>query len=466
MVFQVRRPVQSDPDVLAAYRHDASPLVGDPQAVARPEDPGEAADLLAEAASQGIPVTPCGGRTSTTGGGLARSGWALSCERLAGVEDIDPVRLVAVVRAGTILGDFKDAARDQGLLYPPDPTSEKECSLGGTVACDASGARSFRYGATRRWVRGVEVACADGSLRWFRRRLCAKDAAGYAGLRDLVDLVCGSEGTLGFVTRVEVALVPLPEAFLAAMAFFSDVPSALGFVGRARGGDGGVVPRCLELLDSVCLGIMRDQRSGLAVPAGAGAAIFFEEEHAAGAEPAVLDRWSELLDRSPGAMPADTLVASGRAQQERLRALRHAVPVTLNELGRTQAEAGGMRLSTDWAVPFAALAGLMERADGWMAEARIGHVARFGHVGDGHPHYSLIARDGDEAIRAHGVADRMCREACALGGTVTAEHGIGKLKRSFAAACIDPIQWEAMRAVKRVFDPAGILAPGNLFPDL
>ncbi len=476
MVGESPDPVQSpnkdhllvtDPEVLAGYCRDASPLIGSPEGLLRPDSAQEVAFWLREAVARGVPVTPCGLRSSTTGSGLASSGWALSCERLQSPLELDSERSIATVGAGVVLRDFKDELESHGWFYPPDPTSERECSMGGTVACDASGARSYRYGPTHRWLRGLEVALMDGSVRWFRRRLVEKDASGYACLRDLVDLFCGSEGTLGVITRVEVDLLPKPEAFLGALAFFDSVASALHFVGQARQEQRrgtSIQPRCLELLDATCLEIMRQQDSGVIIPNGAGAAIFFEEEHLAGEEDRVLAAWWSLLESFAGSYAADTVVATDRARKEELRSLRHAVPAHLNEEGARFMEHGGKKLSTDWAVPFEHLARFMVDADGWLEEAGIHRVARFGHVGNGHPHYNLMLKDGAEVERGERVVRRMCERACELGGTISAEHGVGKVKRAYARYRFSELELAAMQALKKLLDPAELLAPGNLFP--
>jgi FAD/FMN-containing dehydrogenase len=460
----VQPALVTDAGVLEAYRHDASPIVGNPEALLRPTSAAEAAAALAAARGQGIAVTPCGLRSSTTGSGLAPHGWAMSCERLVGVSEIDVEGRRAIVGAGTVLREFKDEVEAAGLFYPPDPTSEKECSLGGTVACDASGARTYLYGPTHRWLLGVEVAMTDGSVRWFRRRPVDKDASGFAAMRDLVSLLCGSEGTLGFITNVEVKLLPKPPAFTAGLAFFDDLTAALAFVGRARQ-DRTIAPRCLELLDETCLTIMRAQDSGVTLPATAGACVFFEQEHAEGADMAVLEAWWALLEAAPGALADDTVIASDRRQQEELRTLRHAIPATLNEEGASFAAQGGKKVSTDWAVPFEHLPGLMEQSDRWLAEEGLERIARYGHVGNGHPHYNVVVRDAEEAACAARAVDKMCRRACELGGTVSAEHGMGKVKLAYAHHRFSALELAAMRAVKGVFDPEGILAPGNLFPD-
>jgi FAD/FMN-containing dehydrogenase len=457
-----------DADVRDAYAEDASPLRGAPEAVARPDSANDVVALLVEAAARGIPVTPCGLRSSTTGAGLAPRGWTLSTERLTGVVDIDVPRRRAIVAAGTVLREAKDLLETHGLFYPPDPTSERECAIGGTVACDASGARTYRYGPTHRWVRGVEVAGLDGTLRWYRRREVDKDAAGPAALRDPVGWFCGSEGMFGVITKVEVELLPLPVGFLAGMAFFDDLASALRFVGAARAADrrtAGPHPRCLELLDRAALDIMAAVGSGIPIPGEAGACIFFEEEHGEEGSDALLPGWWSLLQSIPGARPDDTAIAVDRAQQDVFRRLRHAVPSRLNEEGRAAASEGGKKVSTDWAVPFEQLLPFMERVDGWLREADLGRVSRYGHVGNGHPHYNIIVRNREEAALASGIVDRMCAEACALGGTISAEHGIGKLKRPYARHRFSDTELAMLRAMKSIFDPRGLLAPGNLFPD-
>ena len=189
------------------------------------------------------------------------------------------------------------------------------------------------------------------------------------------------------------------------------------------------------------------------------------QEHPVGGDLAVMEAWWALLGDSPGARPDDTVIASDHNQQETLRLLRHAVPATLNEEGRRFQAVGGKKVSTDWAVPFEHLAGLMTDSDRWLDEAKIERVARYGHVGDGHPHYNLIVHDAEEAARAAVVVDRMCRRACELGGTVTAEHGVGKVKRRYAQYRFSPLQLTLMKAVKRALDPQGILAPGNIWEE-
>ena len=156
-------------------------------------------------------------------------------------------------------------------------------------------------------------------------------------------------------------------------------------------------------------------------------------------------------------------MADDPTRQAELRSLRHAVPATLNEEGRGYEKDGGRKISTDWAVPFADLPGFVEACDRRLAEAGVERVYRYGHVGNGHPHYNLLVRDDDEKRRADAVVAWMCAEACRRGGTITAEHGMGKVKLHYAKDRFDPLTLAAMKAVKDQFDPQGLLAPGNLF---
>jgi FAD/FMN-containing dehydrogenase len=451
-----------DPDVRESYARDASGLHLVPTGVYRPTSEAEVVAALADARARGWPLTPAGLRSSTVGGPLAARGAVLSLERLDAVRDVDAARGLAVAGPGVVLAALKAAAQAAGAYYPPDPTSEEECTLGGTVATNASGARTLRWGPTRRWVRRLRVVLADGSVLDLRRRGAhRKSTAGYGPFQDPIDLFIGSEGTLGVVTEVEVALLPPPPPFFGAFAYFPDVAAALRFVAAARA-SALLAPRCLELFDATALAIVRPQSRGVAVPAAATALVFFEaDREGPGAAP--LEAWQETL-AAAGALVAATVVAEDAARQRELRRLRHLVPTTLNEWGAAHAAAGGRKVSTDCAVPPERLPELFAAADRLTAAAGVDLVVRYGHVGDGHPHIYMRGRDTAEVERLSDVAAALCAEALRLGGTVAAEHGVGKVKQRFLALQYPPPVLAAMRAVKRGFDPDGLLAPGNIFP--
>jgi glycolate oxidase len=453
-----------DPDVVAGFTEDASGLVGSPSGVVRPRDIADVADAVAYGRANGIAITPAGRFTSTTGAPLAMEGLCLSMTGLDSAPEVDPERGSVIVGAGVVLSDVKAAAAEHGLLYAPDPTSEWECSVGGTVLTDASGARTLKYGATRRYVRRIWGVLGTGESICWSRNEAEKNTAGYAPFRNPVDLLVGSEGTLAVVTRVELDLLPRPQGYTGIVIFFPTLQQLLGFVLAARASKA-LSPRAMELFDTAALEILRPHAGGLAIPSSerAAAAVYVEEEHGHDEMEETLTPWLELME-AHGALVDDTLVADSEDRVLAIRRLRHSVPATLNERARACRDDGGRKISTDWAVPVPELPAMVAAADRLCGEAGVHAWTRYGHIGNGHPHYNMVARNAEELTRYLAVSEAMCREAISRGGTVSAEHGIGKLKRDYLKLQVAPTALAAMRAVKRTFDPDGVLAPGNLFP--
>ena len=456
--------VTRDPEVCDAYASDASGLSRRPEGVARPESEAELREIVLQAGARGEALTPQGLRSSTTGASVAEHGVALSLERMTRIIDIDPARGAARADAGVNLGELKRALRAQGLFYPPDPTSENECTLGGTVACNASGSRTYRYGPTRPWIEALRVVLADGSAHELRRSRTNKNATGYFGFQDAIDLWIGAEGTLGVVTEVELRCLPAPPGDWSALAFFPSWREAVSFVlavdGERRAGK--LAPRCLELFDAVSLSVVAPEASAFRVPANAGAAIEFEEECEPGRELDHFDAWYAAIEAF-GGLAEDTIVARSEAEKLELRKLRHAIPAGMNERGAHAVRQGGRKVSTDYAVPLAALPVLMEDSFRIAAELFGGLTTGYGHVGNGHPHFNLLAEDPEQLEHAMRAARAMTVRALELGGTLSAEHGIGKLKRGLFAELYPSWLVDAMRSVKRSLDPKGLFAPGNLF---
>jgi glycolate oxidase len=460
-----RSSLTTDTSVRAAFARDASGLEMLPDAVARPRSAGEVAELLREASATRTPVTPAGGQSSTTAASIADRGIVLSLKSLDRVLDIDPVARTARVEPGLSVAELKRAVAASGLLWAPDPTSEEEATVGGAIACNASGARSLRYGPTRAHVRRLRVVLADGRLIELERPRVEKNTAGYAFAHDSVDWFVGSEGTLGVIVEAELALVPLPERVLGLAFPFACEADALAFVAAARESVA-VHPRCLELFDARALEIVRDAGGdwgdgGRGDSPGWEAFIYTEEAVGEGAEPA-LDAWLALAEEHH-ALVADTRVFDGEAALREARRLRHAVPAHMNELGSRYRRAGGRKVSTDWAVPYRHLAAAIAAARTAAHRAGIEPPVIYGHAGNGHPHENFIARDADELRRVEQAVEDTLRHVLRLGGTVAAEHGIGKLKPKWLALQASPLQMGAMRALKRELDPLGILAPGNIF---
>jgi FAD/FMN-containing dehydrogenase len=451
--------LELDADVRAAYSADASGLVLVPDAVARPTSADEVAALLTESNATRTAVTAAGAQTSTTAASITDRGVLLSLRAMNRIIALDPVARTVRCEPGVLVGDLKRACAAHGLLLPLDPTSEEECTVGGAVACNASGARSLRYGATRPHVRALRVVLADGTISELRRTALEKNTVGYQLAHDPVDWFVGSEGTLGVVVEAELSLLPLPESVTGLAFPFATEADALRFVVAARDSSA-VSPRCIEFFDVRALDIARTAEGTPGWAEGAQALVYVEEAPRAGA-PAALDDWQALAEGHDATID-DARVYDGEGPLREARRVRHAVPAHMNERGALRRPHGGRKVSTDWAVPFRALPQALAAARAFADEAGIEQAVTYGHAGNGHPHQNFIAHDAAELARIQAVVEATLRGIIALGGTVAAEHGIGKIKQRWLALQMSPLQVRVMRAVKRELDPTGILAPGNV----
>ena len=460
--------VVSDPEVLRGYLTDASNVPGRADGLVRPRSAEEVAAVVAHCQRREIPLTVTASRTSTTAAAVPEGGWLLSMEHLNRILEVGAD--TATAEGGVRLGEFQQAIEESGRFYPPDPTSRHDCTLGASIACNASGARSFRYGPTRDWVESIQAVLPDGavvevgredpvpegwpSLEW--RPPAVKSAAGYQP-GSWLDLFIGQEGTLGVITQATVRLTDLNEAF-GLLAYFPSRNAAIQFMQHARASarqdrSGILSPRCLEYLDRHCLAMAAERVGG--VPEGASAALFCEQEVTPAGEDAHLEGWVEALS-TYGAIVDDTLLATDARSQQELHALRHAIPAGINE----QVVRNRMpKVGTDLAVPDEALESMMDAYEA----APLPYVL-FGHLGDNHLHLNLLPRNAEELTQARSYYDDLARRALAAGGTVSAEHGIGKLKRHQLAWMVGPEVLSSFRELKAHVDPANILGRGNLLP--
>jgi len=416
---------------------------------------------LREASAAGVPVTIAGGGTGVTGGGVPLGGWVLSVEKLNRLE-IHPG--YAIAGAGVPLRDLQAAAQRSGQFYPPDPT-ENSAFLGGTIATNASGSRSFRFGSTRRWVERLRVALADGRLLDLGRGdaidfdpgivplpAVTKNTAGYP-LRpgmDWIDLFVGSEGTLGVVTEARVGLVPAPPAVLAGVVFFADDNAALHAVEEWRSTE----VRMLEYLDHPSLEVLRARFPE--IPAAATAAILFDQALTSEDDPEV-DHWLDRI-HAAGAFEEESWFAMSAADRERFRHFRHSLPELVNDTVR---RSGALKMNTDYAVPLPRNREMLAYYRRRLEEEFPGRYVIFGHIGDAHVHVNIFSDPANPAP-ATDLLREFAREAVSLGGTVSAEHGLGKRKRHLLELQYGAEELEAMRAVKRRLDPGNILGRGTL----
>ncbi len=437
---------------------DASGFRGEADEIVAPESEAGVAAFLKRASERAEPVTIAGAGTGVTGGRVPLSGALLSLEKLKRLE-IFPGR--AIAGAGVTLADLHAAAAASGQFYPPDPT-ETSASIGGTIATNASGSRSFRYGDTRRHILGLHVVLMDGRALHVRRGDAVdfpvpeipiphttKHTGGYRlspGM-DWIDLFAGSEGTLGVVTEAELRLLPNPAEFLAGVVFFPDDDHAIGAVEAWRGE---AQARMLEYFDRYSLDLLRTRFPE--IPRDAGAAILFEDETAD------VDRWQSRLAQA-GALLDDSWFATTPGDREKFRRFRHALPELVNSEVRRR---GFLKLGSDYAVPIARNRDMLAEYRRAL-EGRFSYVV-FGHLGDAHVHVNILPASQEEFARGQSVMLDLARAAVALGGTVSAEHGLGKRKAHLLELMYTPDQIELMKQVKRHLDPQWLLGQGTLFP--
>lgn len=482
--------IQRDPDLLAAYRRDASGLVANPEAVARPRDEQDLDEIITAALKARMPITPVGGLSSTTGAPLAPCGLALDMRGLSGLVDLQPHPTrndarIAIVRPGTNLAALQDQLAEAGWLYPPDPTSAPDCTVGGSVATNASGPRSFAYGSTRHWVAGVELCDGTGRRTWLRRDYATKHALGYGFVANPLDLVVGSEGSLGILRVLELTVIPKPAQVVGLWCSFADLEAALTWLNAARrlasrstynttipdGATASVGPAATTLLalegfDAAALGILRRAAGAASLVGNSATAIYAELAPPADAETSAwLVRWLDAVATAGGGEPLDVRPLHTPTQQALFTRLRHHLPATMNELGTTAAAAGGRKLSTDWAVPPERLGEMFAAVDQALVAAQLEHLThvRYGHWGDGHPHHNLIAPDAATLTRLLPIIEALYDHARTLGGSFAAEHGIGKLKAAYWRRSLPAPILAAARAIKRALDPHELMAPGNFW---
>jgi FAD/FMN-containing dehydrogenase len=397
---------------------------------------------------------------------VPRGGWIISTERLLKLEIGTGT---ARAGAGVSLADLHTAAAATKQFYAPDPT-ETSAWVGGTLATNASGSRSFRYGDSRRHVLALRVVLADGSVHEWKRGEAVdfaieplpvpdttKHTAGYY-LRpklDWVDLFIGSEGTLGIITEAVLQLLPVPRDLLTGVIFFRDDDAALDAVEGWRGIAG---LRMLEYIDGAALTLLRTRFTE--TPAEAGAAVLIEQEVASQAELSdQTDAWLDRLEAS-GALLEESWFAANASDRERFRKFRHAVPEMVNDIVRKN---GCLKMGSDFAVPLERNRDMLAYYRDRLRAEFPGQYVIFGHIGDAHVHANILPRSGAEADRAKALMVEFARKAVDLGGTVSAEHGLGKHKRHLLEIQFTPEEIDRMRAVKRRLDPQNLLGRGNLF---
>ena len=428
-------------------------------AVVRPASTDEVAGVVRLCAEHGTSIVAQGGNTGLVGGsGPDASGTqvVLSTARLDRIRAVDAANLTMTVEAGCVLQRVQEAAAREGLLFALSLAAEGSCTIGGNLATNAGGTQVLRYGNAREQCLGLEVVTATGEI-WHGLSALRKDNTGY----DLRDLLIGSEGTLGIITAATLKLQPRPAAMLTAMAGLTTLESAVELLtlAHARLGPG---LTGFEVMNAFSLELVHKHFAQLRRPlAAAPWTVLIEhsdsesEAHGGAALEGLL---GVALERG---LIADTAIAASLEQAQAMWHLREAIPLA-------QAEEGP-NIKHDIALPISAVATFVASTDAALRRAFAGiRLVDFGHLGDGNLHYNVQCPEGDDAaafLRHEAAVNAIVYDSVAAhGGSISAEHGIGSLKREQLAQRKSPVALSMMQGIKRALDPAGVLNPGRVLP--
>lgn len=442
--------VFDDAATLALYASDETPRRVEPDAVLFPASHDEVVELARIAFEHRVQLTLRGAGSGNVGGALPSPGSAVvSFECMRRVLEFDPDNRLIVVEPGVVTEEIDRIARSAGLFYPPDPGSSAYCRIGGNLAMNAAGPRAVKYGVTRDYVLGLRAVTGSGQ----EIRTGCRTTKGVTGY-DLTRLLVGSGGTLALITEATLKLLPAPQAVATLRACFASTRGALDAVSRIMRQP--VMPCALEFMDHRAIDAIRPTGAADDLPRDTRALLMVEADGA----PEDLPRQIAALEAALGGaglieirsgFDRDAIVQLWAARKSLSHAVKQIAPLKINE---------------DVVVPVSKLADFVDFIDHTATTHRLA-VVSFGHAGNGNLHVNLMVHpdDADEMERAHLALDAIMLRVLALGGTLSGEHGIGTEKRRFVTREIDPPTLELMRAIKRQFDPHGLLNPGKLFPD-
>ncbi len=430
-------------------------------AVVRPASTAEVAAVVRACTEAGTPIVPQGGNTGLCGGATPDdSGRAVvvSLQRLNQVRNMDLANDTMEVEAGCVLQTVQQAAHDAGRLFPLSLAAEGSCTIGGNLATNAGGTQVLRYGMMRELTLGLEVVTAQGEI-WHGLRGLRKDNTGY----DLRDLFIGSEGTLGIITAATLKLFPLPVARCTALLALASIEDAIAMLTLARHGFGAALTG-FELMAGYCLTeVVRcfpQQHLPFAGDAAALPWYALLELSDSESEAHARERFETVLGQAiESGCVQDAVIAGSMAQSKALWHLRESIPLAEKEAGKS--------IKHDVSVPVSRMADFVRDTNHALQQAFPGirHVI-FGHLGDGNLHYNVARSDelteADLLSRQDAIYALVHDSTHAVGGSISAEHGVGQLKRDALVRYKDPVELALMHAIKHALDPQGIMNPGKV----
>jgi D-lactate dehydrogenase (cytochrome) len=466
--------VKKDGEEILSYLEDASNFKeGRADKVYIPEDETELKQVLLKCAEEKTFVTISGGGTGTVGGRVPREGVIISLEKFNRIFQIDREKKTSSLQAGVVVKIFLEEIDKLGFFYPPFPT-ERTAFIGGNVATNASGEYSFRFGPTRRYVKKIRMVLTtgkvlevergsvyekDGVLDYGNIRVslpsyrtpCIKCSAGYFSQEgmDIIDLLIGSEGTLGVITEVDVSMIDaLPPRLI--IILFLPADRAIPEIVREIKKDFNEKLYSLEFFDRGSLEFLK--KDFLGIPGGT-CAVYAETD----ADSATMEKWAETSDRHNA---VDTWVGEDEKNYERLIDFRHRLPENINAYFK---KIGLTKVAMDIAVPEQRFPEMYDFYRDIMEREKM-HTILFGHIGESHLHFNLFPSGAAERVHAWEIYEICVNKALSFGGTVAAEHGIGKIKHKWLGIMYGEKGLKDMVQIKKTFDPHCILGPDNIFP--
>ena len=438
-------------EVLKEYSHDETEdLFFLPEVVVKPQNTSQISEIMTYCNSQNIPVTPCGARTGLSGGSLpVESGLVLSLEKLNSIVEIDERNLQAKVEPGVINEVFQNKVKDKGLFYPPDPASKGSCMLGGNIAANSGGPKALKYGVTKDYVLNLEVVLPTGEIIWTGANVL-KNSTGY----NLTQLMVGSEGTLGIITKIVFRLIPLPTKDITMLVPFNSAEracEAVSAVFRA-----GITPSALEFIERDAIDwTLKYSDFNIEIEDSVEAYLLMEVD---GNDLDLLysdcEKIAEVLEDFDC---GEILIADSSSEKEKLWRLRRSVAEAV--------KSNSVYKEEDTVVPRAELAKLLKGVKDIGNKYGFKSIC-YGHAGDGNLHVNIIkggmTDDNWENELPKGIRE-IFELTKSLGGTLSGEHGIGLVQKQYMDIVFSEKEIELQKGIKKLFDPNNILNPGKIF---
>jgi glycolate oxidase len=446
--------VITDEGKLSGYSCDETPkhYAHMPELVIQPQSAQEIAEIVKLANRELIPITPRGSGTGLSGGAIpVFGGIVISFERMNRIIEIDYGNMTAVVEPGLITNEINVATEGSGLFYAGYPMSVLSCSIGGNIAENAGGGKAIKYGVTDRYVLGLELVTPTGEIVQLGGKLI-KDVTGY----NLKQLIIGSEGTLGIVTKITLKLSPMPKFITDLLALFKDTQSAIELVPKIMMKTG-IVPTSIEYMDNYSVKISCESLNENLPYEGAGAMLLIELDGTREEQvEADADAVGELCFEH-GAL--EVYVADNHTTRERIWSVRRNINEAMRSLGCVQTD-------EDTVVPISAIPEFTKGMEEISKKHNV-HISCFGHAGDGNLHPTIMKNENMSMDEWYETEDKVLRELYALcgklGGKISGEHGVGCKRRKYLDIVLSDAEIEMMKKIKQALDPNSIMNPGKIF---